>query len=64
MKPSLIPQLNDAMDVSNFDHVFTSDRSWKHSALLRPSAAAADHGSLLDEDQDPFANFHYVSRVS
>jgi hypothetical protein len=49
--------------VSNFDHCFTSDRSWKHSALLRTSAPGADESSLM-RGEDPFANFHYVSRVS
>lgn len=61
--PSLTPKLKDAMDVSNFDHCFTSDRSWKHSALLRTSAPGADESSLI-RGEDPFANFHYVSRVS
>ena len=61
MKPSLVPELSDATDVSNFDADFTSDLSWKHSALLRCSAADED-GHVMGED--PFADFHYVSRVS
>jgi hypothetical protein len=46
------------MDVSNFDKVFTSDKSWKHSTLL---FAKTDHASV---GEDPFANFHYVARPS
>jgi hypothetical protein len=61
VKPSLVPMLKDATDVSNFDDVFTSDRSWKHSALLRCSAADEDDDVT---GEDPFADFHYVSRVS
>jgi len=57
-KPSLVPQLKDAMDVSNFDQVFTGDRSWKHSNLLRNSIVS------IDTTEDPFADFHYVSRPS
>jgi len=58
VKPSLVPQLKDAMDVSNFDQVFTGDRSWKHSNLLRNSIVS------IDTTEDPFADFHYVSRPS
>jgi len=59
VKPSLVPALKDAMDVSNFDHVFTSDKTWKHSSLLRGSTN--EEGEYGD---DPFADFHYVSRPS
>jgi hypothetical protein len=59
VRPSMVPDLKDSMDVSNFDVMFTSDKSWKHSALLRGSTNKdADDA----EEHDPFADFHYVSR--
>ena len=59
VRPSMVPDLKDSMDVSNFDVMFTSDKSWNHSALLRGSTNKdADDA----EEHDPFADFHYVSR--
>jgi len=59
LRPSIVPELKDDLDISNFDQTFTSDLSWKNSKLLKSSSQAN-----LDDLDEFGSDFNYIARPS